>query len=200
MRNVKIIRRAKVLCIVFLSTLFVGSAFAFAAGTLDIRGGIYISTPGSGSSLAFLGSGSLVWSYVSPPSGFGFVESTLPDIVPANGVSSQRIYWNVMFNEAGTAAITAAATNESPMHTVRISNVSYIWEDTAFGFSPFEFGFNVHIDYTSFTGAVLSYGETRYVVVSVQWSGAYDEHFDFDPEVLFSFLGTLVIEFDYEIV
>ena len=197
MRNLRTIKRAKALCLTFLLILLTGTAFAFAAGNLDILSNIHIAPS----------SNYLAWTNVVAgdgfqlitPAGAEFGATHTAQIAQARGRTRQRIYWDVRFEEAGFASITATATNESSLHSIYISDVSHRWEGMQPGLTESDFGFLVDIQDDFFTGAVLLPLASASVIIEVEWTGIYDEDFIFNEDEVFTRVGTLVIEFDYEL-
>ena len=178
--------------IVFTLVFAVGAAFAFAPGILDIQGSVNIAVPDY-----------VVWSDVIAgpgfelitPAGFEIGATHTAEIVDARERTAQRIEWTINFSEAGFAAITATATNQSLLHYALITDLTYGWEDDQIA-ADFGLTFDV---LTTFVGETISPDGFETVTIMVAWDGTIPAGFEGSDTDEYTLINTFFIEFDYEL-
>ncbi|MCL1990598.1 MAG: hypothetical protein FWG67_06890 [Defluviitaleaceae bacterium] len=175
------------LVMAFSLVFLVGAAFAFAPGILDIAGTVNVAAPEY-----------VVWSNVVAGPGFELLRpegwennaTHTAQIVDARGRTNQRIEWAISFTDAGFADITAAATNESSLHAITITELTHAWSDDELAAA---YGLTVDLITTAFVGTTLAPGASAIATVSVEWDGSIPTSDD-EPAV-----NTFIMEFDYEL-
>jgi len=184
------------LVIAFMVVFITGAAFAFAPGILDVTGTVNIAV-----------SDYIVWTNVEAgpdfeliiPVGGEFGATHSAEIVDARDRTNQRIEWTINFSEPGELAfaeITATATNQSALHAVTITDLSYGWDDDEIAD---DFGLIFDVTTDSFVGLTVAPGAEATLFLSVIWDGVIPPDFEGSATDGYTFVNTFFIEFDYEL-
>lgn len=188
----------------FLLLTGIGGIFAFIGGQIDIAGTVRIAAEGtdyvywdSVHTDFFIPTsplGGFSPASISPMGGYFGAEHTA-NIINNRGRTNQTIVWDINFNEAGFAGITAIARNNTTENAI-ITRASAGFTDFAPGFTLADFGLSLDVDDIGFVGQTMAPDSTLSMQVFVDWDGTIPPGFYSGGED-HTFAASLEVVFDY---